>query len=182
MSDSESSGSSEPCKLPCSKTLRAWATSRFEQWLRSDSLEWQQQKTRFSSQQIVAWFAFKDKKFQETVKSLQATGAESTIDRTLFGCCKKYHRDTEFISIFKTPNVKRTVKKNKRYINELRLILLNFRSDRSFRISFSRKSFSRKLSAVPGCAGRKAHPDASTTKRWAADYFDDWQAPPQLLY
>ena len=117
MSDSESSGSSKPCKLPCSKTLRAWATSRFEQWLRSDSLEWQQQKTRFSSQQIVAWFAFKDKKFEETVKSLQATGAESTIDRTLFGCCKKYHRDTEFISIFKTPNVKRTVKKNKRYIS-----------------------------------------------------------------
>jgi hypothetical protein len=119
--------------------------------------------------------------WKETVKTLQA-GAESTIDRTLFGCCKKYHRDPEFISIFKTPNVKRTVKKIKRYINELRLFLLNFRSDRSFRISFSRKSFSRKLSAVPGCARKKALPDANTTKRWAADYFDDWQAPPQLLY
>jgi hypothetical protein len=128
--------------MPCNKTLRKWAKARFNQWLQHDptsgTLQWEQHKSKFTSQQIIAWFAFKDEKYQEAVKTMGA-GAEATIDRTTFGCCKKYHRDPEFSSIFQCQraNVVGTKKQIKviieRYIKELRLSVLPFRC---FRIPF----------------------------------------------
>ena len=46
--------------LPCSKSLRAWAKSRFEQWRlhseqRSDQpLKWSQKTSKFSAAQVIA--------------------------------------------------------------------------------------------------------------------------------
>ena len=130
--DTEASVSS--VSLPCRKTLGAWAKSRFEQWRlhteqqSSEPLTWELQQSKFSAAQIIAWFAFKDKKYHETIQAsipsndsciLGAESADPSTNRQMFGCSKRYHRDPDFISIFKQPQARLTGKKRNRYTNEL---------------------------------------------------------------
>jgi hypothetical protein len=89
--------------LPCRKTLRAWARSHFGKWSShssSEPYEITTEKSKFSGAHIVAWFEFKERKF---LQSPLAVGSYTDLDREAFGCNKKYHKDAEFIAIFKKP-------------------------------------------------------------------------------
>jgi hypothetical protein len=117
--------------LPCKKTLTAWAKSKFQQWLAqsesssepSGTWTWEHKKSRFSAQQVIAWFKFKDKKYLESTEPSERLGNHDStaIDRQLFGCSKMFHQDPEFISIFRKPLAKvarKTGEKLKRYDNQ----------------------------------------------------------------
>ena len=89
--------------LPCRKTLRAWARSHFGKWRSHSSSEpyvITTEKSKFSGAQIVAWFEFKERKFLQSPLFLDSY---TDLDREAFGCSKKYHKDAEFIAIFKKP-------------------------------------------------------------------------------
>ena len=89
--------------LPCRKTLRAWARSHFGKWRSHSSSEpygITTEKSKFSGAHIVAWFEFKERKFLQSSLFLDSY---SDLDREAFGCSKKYHKDAEFIAIFKKP-------------------------------------------------------------------------------
>jgi hypothetical protein len=105
--------------LPCPKTLRMWASSRFEEWRlhseQSKPFTWQMGNSKFSVSQIVAWFAFKDEKFNEV---LQSRGPDSGIDRVTFGCNKMFHKHPSFCAIFEKPP-EEVGRKRKRLNNEL---------------------------------------------------------------
>jgi|688.fasta_scaffold872702_1 hypothetical protein len=108
--------------LPCSKSLRKWAKSRFEQWrlhseqqLSDTPLNWSQKNSKFSVAQVIAWFEFKDKKYKE---SRMVSGADSNLEepstyRQFFGCTGRYHSDPDFINIFRKPLAGVTGKKRK---------------------------------------------------------------------
>jgi hypothetical protein len=111
--------------LPCKKTLTAWAKSKFQQWLAqsesssepSGTWTWEHKKSRFSAQQVIAWFKFKDKKYHETLATIDHDPAT----RQFFGCTAMFHKDPAFISIFKKPLAKAVRKKGeklKRYNKE----------------------------------------------------------------
>jgi hypothetical protein len=118
-------------RLPCKKTLTAWAKSKFQQWLAqserseapSETWTWEHKKSRFSSEQIKAWFEFKDKKYREANDSDSETFHSN---RQFFGCTNMFHKDPAFISIFRMPLAKAVMKmktgetqKLKRYNDEV---------------------------------------------------------------
>jgi hypothetical protein len=112
-------------RLPCKKTLIEWAKSKFPQWLAqserssepSRAWTWEKTKSKFSAKQVEAWFQFKDKKYHETLATIDHDPAT----RQFFGCTAMFHKDPAFISIFKKPLAKAVRKKGeklKRYNKE----------------------------------------------------------------
>jgi hypothetical protein len=142
--ENESEGAEELVgfhRLPCKKTLTAWANSKFQGWLArlerssesSEKWTWEHKKSRFSAEQILAWFEFKDKKYHEANDS----GSDAfNSDRQSFGCNTMFHKDPAFISIFRKPLAKVVMKRKtgetmklKRYSNESMFMFLLNSSD-----------------------------------------------------
>ena len=124
---------SENSRLPCKKTLTLWAKSKFQLWLdqkdgssQSEPL-WAHKKSKFTAEQVISWFEFKDKKYWEAADIAEEASidgvSETLVDRQFFGCTAMFHKDPAFISIFsfKKPLatvVGKTGEKRKRYSNE----------------------------------------------------------------
>lgn len=124
-SENEAAIGSKQHHLPCKKTLTSWAKSKFQLWLAhregssqlepSGTFTWLHKKSRFTAEQVIAWFEFKDKKYKE---SRMVSGADSNLEepstyRQFFGCTGRYHSDPDFINIFRKPLAGVTGKKRK---------------------------------------------------------------------
>ena len=110
---------SENRRLPCKKTLTLWAKSKFQLWLdqqdgssqsEPSGTLWAHKKSKFTAEQVISWFEFKDKKYWEAADIAEKASidgvSETLIDRQFFGCTAMFHKDPAFISIFKKPLAK----------------------------------------------------------------------------
>jgi hypothetical protein len=127
-SENEAAIGSKQHHLPCKKTLTSWAKSKFQLWLAhregssqlepSGTFTWLHKKSRFTAEQVIAWFEFKDKKYIEAAIDRDP---ETFDDRQFFACSTMFHKDPAFLSIFRKPLakvVRKTGEKRKRYSNE----------------------------------------------------------------